>query len=86
MDQPRFGSSNFPGTGGEVNRNPGVMFLQNRISAAVVKNLESRGHIMESWGGWNYLTGAPTITFRDPATGLLVAAADVRREMLALGY
>lgn len=86
VDQPRFGSSNFPGTGSEVNRNPGVLFLENRISADVVKNLESRGHIMKSWGTWNYLTGAPTVTFRDPTTGLLVAAADVRREALALGY
>jgi gamma-glutamyltranspeptidase/glutathione hydrolase len=86
VDQPRFGSGNFPGTGGEVNRSPGVLFLENRISAAVVKQLESRGHVMRSWGGWNYLPGAPTLTYRDPKTGLLVAAADVRREAVALGY
>jgi gamma-glutamyltranspeptidase/glutathione hydrolase len=86
VDQPRFGSSNFPGTGGEVNRSPGVLFLENRISAAVVKDLEGRGHVMRSWGAWNYLTGSPTVTFRDPRTGLLVAAADVRREAVALGY
>ena len=86
VDQPRFGSSNFPGTGGEVNRSPGVLFLENRISAAVVKDLEGRGHVMRSWGGWNYRTGSPTVTFRDPQTGLLVAAADVRREAVALGY
>jgi gamma-glutamyltranspeptidase/glutathione hydrolase len=86
VDQPRLGSSNFPGTGGEVNRTPGVLFIENRISEAVVKELESRGHIVRSWGSWNYLTGAPTVTFRDPLTGLLVAAADVRREAVALGY
>lgn len=86
VDQPRFGSSNFPGTGGEVNRSPGVLFMENRISAAVVKELESRGHVMRSWGGWNYRTGSPTVTFRDPQTGLLVAAADVRREAVALGH
>ena len=86
LDQPRFGSSNFPGTGGEVNLSPGVLFIEDRISAAVVKDLEGRGHVMRSWGGWNYRTGSPTVTFRDPATGLLVAAADVRREAVALGY
>jgi gamma-glutamyltranspeptidase/glutathione hydrolase len=86
VDQPRFGSSNFPGTGGEVNRNPGVMFMENRISAAVVKDLTSRGHIVRSWGNWNYLTGAMTLTHRDPQTGLMTAAADVRREAIALGY
>jgi gamma-glutamyltranspeptidase/glutathione hydrolase len=86
VDQPRLGSSNFPGTGGEVNRTPGVLFIENRISEAVVKDLESRGHIVRSWGSWNYLTGSPTVTFREPLTGLMVAAADVRREALALGY
>jgi gamma-glutamyltranspeptidase/glutathione hydrolase len=86
VDQPRFGSSNFPGTGGEVNRTPGVLFLENRISGSVVKELENRGHVMRSWGSWNYLTGAPTVTYRDPTTGLLVVAADVRREAVALGY
>ena len=55
VDQPRFGSSNFPGTGGEVNRSPGVLFIENRVSAAVVKDLQGRGHIVRSWGNWNYL-------------------------------
>jgi gamma-glutamyltranspeptidase / glutathione hydrolase len=86
VDQPRFGSGNFPGTGGDLNRNPGVLFIENRISAAVVKDLQARGHIVRSWGNWNYLTGTPTLTFRDPQTGLMVAAADVRREAVALGY
>ena len=86
LDQPRLGSSNFPPTGSEVNRTPAVLFLESRISESVVKDLESRGHVMRSWGPWNYLTGSPTVTFRDPQTGLLAVAADVRREAVALGY
>lgn len=86
VDQPRFGSSNFPGTGGEVNRSPGVLMIESRVSEAVVKELEKRGHVVRSWGPWNYLTGSQTVTYRDPQSGVMAAAADVRREAVALGY
>lgn len=86
VDQPRFGSSNFPGTGSEINRGPGVLMLESRVPAATVQELQKRGHVMRSWGAWNYRTGSPTITHRDLITGLLAAAADVRREAMALGY
>ena len=86
VDQPRFGSYNFPGTGGEVNREPGVLRIEARILKEVVDALEEMGHDVRSWGEWNYRTGSPTVTYRDPETGLLVGAADVRREGAALGY
>ncbi|MGH7554648.1 MAG: gamma-glutamyltransferase, partial [Longimicrobiales bacterium] len=86
VDQPRFGSSNFPGTGGEINQSPAVLLMEDRVSAAIVTDLRAMGHDVRSWGGWNYRTGSPTVTYRDPLTGLLVAAADVRREGVALGY
>ena len=47
-----------------------VSVIENRVSAAVVKDLEGRGHVMRSWARWNYRTGSPTVTFRDPQTGL----------------
>ena len=31
VDQPRFGSSNFPGTGSEVNRSPGVLIREQNL-------------------------------------------------------
>ena len=63
-----------------------VSVIENRVSAAVVKDLEGRGHVMRSWGGWNYRTGSPTVTFAIRRRASPVAAADVRREAVALGH
>ena len=86
VDQPRFGSYNFPGTGEEVNQNPGVLKLEDRIPQHTFEALRAKGHDVESWGLWNWHTGALTVTYRDPETGLMIAAGDVRRETLALAY
>lgn len=86
IDQPRFGTYNFPGTGEEVNRNPGVLRLENRIPEHTFEALRAKGHDVQSWGLWNWRTGAVTVTYRDPETGLMIAAGDVRRETHSLGY
>jgi len=86
MDHPRLGSYNFPGTGSEVNTGPGSLRLESRIPAATFAALERLGHKVGDFGLWSYVSGDGTITYRDPVTGYLMAAADPRREMLALGY
>jgi gamma-glutamyltranspeptidase len=86
MDHPRMGSYNFPGTGDEVNRDPARINLESRIPEATFRALEAMGHRVESWDLWSYVAGDGTITYRDPVTGFLMAAADPRREMYSLGY
>ena len=86
MDQPRLGSYNFPGTGREINTGPGRLNLEGRIPAATFTALERLGHTVGNWGLWSYASGDGTITYRDPETGFIMAAADPRREMFALGY
>ncbi len=86
IDQPRFGSYNFPGTGDEVNRDPGVIKLEERIPQHTFEALRAKGHDVEPWGLWNWHTGALTVTYRDPRTGLMIAAGDVRRETHSLAY
>jgi len=86
MDHPRFGSYNFPGTGRETNSNPGQLSLEGRIPIATFEALLKMGHKVGNWGFWSYLAGDGTISYRDPETGFLMAAADPRREMYALGY
>ena len=86
VDQPRFGSYNFPGTGTEVNLNPALLRLEARIPSETFESLIRMGHDVESWGLWNWHACAPTVTYRDPDTGILIAAGDVRRETSALGY
>ncbi|MHB8093839.1 MAG: gamma-glutamyltransferase family protein [Candidatus Aminicenantales bacterium] len=86
MDHPRFRSFNFPETGQEVNRNPGLIYCEGRIPQETVKALEKLGHNVKCWKAWSYEAGDGTITYRDPQTGFFMAAADPRREMYALGY
>jgi gamma-glutamyltranspeptidase/glutathione hydrolase len=86
MDHPRLGSYNFPGTGQEINRNPGRLNLEGRIPRSTFEALEKLGHRVGNWGFWSYMAGDGTITYRDPETGFIMAAADPRREMYALGY
>lgn len=86
LDQPRFGSYNFPATGTEINLHPAQLNLEDRIPKETAEKLRGMGHDVRSWGLWNYRACAPTVTYRDPETGVLIAAADVRRETYALGY
>ena len=86
MDHPRFGSYNFPGTGREVNSNPAQLSMEGRIPIATFEALLKLGHKVGNWGFWSYLAGDGTISYRDPDTGFIMAAADPRREMYALGY
>ena len=83
LDQPRFGSYNFPGTGSEVNGNPAVLNLEDRVPA---ETLRAMGHDVRPWDHWNWRACAPTVTWRDPETGLMIAAGDVRRETASLGF
>ena len=86
LDQPRFGSYNFPGTGREINRNPAQLNLEDRIPKDTAEALKRMGHSINSWGLWNWRACAPTVTYRNLETGILIAAGDVRRETYALGY
>ena len=86
LDQPRFGSYNFPPTGSEVNLNPAVLYMEDRIPAETAEALRAMGHDVRSWGLWNWRAGAPTVSWRDPDTGVMTAAGDVRRETASLGF
>ncbi len=86
VDQPRFGSYNFPATGSEVNTSPALLRMEDRIPAETADALRAMGHDVQSWGLWNWRACAPTVTWRDPETGLMIAAGDVRRETASLGF
>jgi gamma-glutamyltranspeptidase/glutathione hydrolase len=86
VDQPRFGSYNFPGTGAEVNLDPGRLNVETRIPDATIEALRELGHDVQLWGLWDWHACAPTITYRDPVTGVMIAAGDVRRETSSMAY
>ncbi len=63
-----------------------AMNPERRIPIATFDALLKLGHKVGNWGFWSYLAGDGTISYRDPDTGYIMAAADPRREMYALGY
>jgi hypothetical protein len=69
-----------------VNLTPAQLKLEGRIPAVTAEALTRLGHDVQLWGYWDYHAGAPTITYRDPLTGVMIAAGDVRRETSALGF
>ena len=69
-----------------MNNNPAVLNLEDRIPAETAEALRALGHDVRSWGLWNWRACAPTVTWRDPETGVMIAAGDVRRETASLGF
>ncbi len=60
--------------------------MENRVSLDVVEALAERGHDLTLVDGWTATFGGAQMIFFDPATGVLTAAADPRREAYALAY
>jgi gamma-glutamyltranspeptidase/glutathione hydrolase len=86
IDQPRFRTLNQVASNGEINGNPGVMGMEDRFPEETFKALEKLGHTVKHDGLWSSSHNGATVTYRDPETGLLVGAADVRREAYADGW
>jgi gamma-glutamyltranspeptidase/glutathione hydrolase len=60
--------------------------IENRVAEEVLLDLQSRGHELNIIEGWTAIFGGAQIIHHDPATGVLTAAADPRREAYAIAY
>jgi gamma-glutamyltranspeptidase/glutathione hydrolase len=60
--------------------------VEDRIPAAVIRDLQARGHDVRVVPGWTATFGGAQMIFVDPVTRTLFAAADPRREAYALAY
>ncbi|MEX0837171.1 MAG: gamma-glutamyltransferase, partial [Gemmatimonadota bacterium] len=60
--------------------------LENRVPVSVLEELAARGHDLNLVDGWTATFGGAQMILWDPATGVLTAAADPRREAYALAY
>lgn len=60
--------------------------LENRVAGATAQGLIERGHGLRLIDGWTATFGGAQMIVFDPATGVLTAAADPRREAYALAY
>lgn len=82
IEQPRWMS--WPATDPISLPNPYELRIEDRVDAAVLTDLESRGHTVRRLGAWNG-GGAVQVIARDPETGALCGGSDPRVEGLAVG-
>ncbi|MGT2509598.1 gamma-glutamyltransferase family protein [Cupriavidus basilensis] len=64
---------------------PGVMKAETGIDPAVLEELASKGHIVQSWPAKEWSRTAVCITIDDTKRGIKLGAADSRRMSYALG-
>lgn len=64
---------------------PLELLIEDRISASIVDQLKTVGHIPVVQGPWSNPT-APTMIEFDPKTGVIKAGADVRGHRYAIGW
>ena len=65
----------------------GALNLEERLfeDTRRVRDLEGRGHVVESTGSWNNGT-APTVILYDADTGIMEAGGDPRRHRHAIAW
>lgn len=76
IDAPMFHTTSFPGSFVPRTTEPGVLVAEDRLGADVLSGLRARGHEVLDAGPWSL--GRMCAVARDPATGLLSAAANPR--------
>jgi gamma-glutamyltranspeptidase/glutathione hydrolase len=76
IDAPALHTTSMPGSFWPRTWTPGGAVVEDRLGASVVAGLEARGHVVTRAGEW--ALGRLSAVTRDPATGLLGAAANPR--------
>lgn len=76
VDAPTFHTTSMPGSFWPRTWEPGGAVVEDRLGEDVIAGLERRGHVVTRAGGWTL--GRLSAVVRDPATGVLQAAANPR--------
>jgi len=76
IDAPTFHTTSMPGSFWPRTWEPGGVVVEDRLGADLIAGLERRGHVVTVAGGWTL--GRLSAVVRDPATGVLQAAANPR--------
>ncbi|WP_405498008.1 gamma-glutamyltransferase family protein [Nocardia sp. NBC_00511] len=76
IDAPNWHQDSFPGSFYPHLMNPGGVTMESRIDPAIIAELRRRGHLISVGGPWS--EGRLCAVARDPATGVLSAAANPR--------
>ena len=86
IEAPRFGTFNFPNSFAPNAYTPGRLYAEASLGAGFAAALASLGHDVKTWPAVHWEAGAVCAIVRDPATGLLHAGADPRREAYAAAW
>lgn len=86
IEAPRLSTYSAPNSFWPHGALPGVVRAESRISAETLQSLADRGHIMEPWPDWTWLSGGMTAIHFNRLTGVKTAGADPRRETYAVGW
>ncbi len=76
IDAPTFHTTSMPGSFWPRTWEPGGAVVEERLGEDIIAGLERRGHLVTRAGGWTL--GRLSAVVRDPATGVLQAAANPR--------
>jgi gamma-glutamyltranspeptidase/glutathione hydrolase len=83
IETPKWHSTAFPSSFHPRDTYPGQLVVEDRFAPEVVDGLRARGHEVVLTDGWSL--GRLSAVSREPATGLLQAAADPRDQGYAAG-
>lgn len=86
IEQPRFGTYNFPESFWPHTYRPGLLRLESRIDSNTVDELRARGHQIDIWPEWTRTAGNVCAITVDHGRGTLTGGADARAEAYALGW
>jgi gamma-glutamyltranspeptidase/glutathione hydrolase len=86
IEQPRFGTFNYPESFWPHTYRPGRLNLEARIPREVGDALAARGHDVEWWPEWTRIAGNVCAIIIDHERGTLAAGADARAEAYAAGW
>jgi gamma-glutamyltranspeptidase/glutathione hydrolase len=76
IEAPSFHTTSVPSSFYPRETSPGELVVEDRLGADVLADLEARGHRLVRAGDWSL--GRLSAVARDPATGVLSAAATSR--------
>lgn len=76
IDAPALHTTSFPGSFWPRTWDPAGLVVEDRLGDDVIAGLEARGHVVTRAGAWSL--GRLSCVTRDPATGVLGAAANSR--------
>lgn len=86
VEAPRFATFNFPNSFYPHDYLKGLLKIEKRFDDTTYSHLDAKGHKVERWPDWAWKAGAVCGIVVDSVNGVLLGAADPRRESYALGW